>query len=210
MQNKTWLFIFILITFFSIQAFSREKKFSIQTSPLFLVNDIAYLSADNDWQTNVVLADLEFQFAVSRYFNISLTYMFYFENYMDSYLEDSRGRYDEKYGQQYQCMIMPALIYRPFGKGLKGMFISAYPIAGYSYVSTEYLDDSFAHLGAGFRAGYQWVFKQGFTIQLGMGADKTWTIASEDNKGTYREKDEWHYADLPFDLGFTFRLGYSF
>jgi hypothetical protein len=39
---------------------------------------------------------------------------------------------------------------------------------------------------------------------------KAWTIPFKNNKGSYRIEDEWHLFGLPFDLNYTFRIGYSF
>ncbi|GHV71764.1 hypothetical protein AGMMS49928_25120 [Spirochaetia bacterium] len=81
---------------------------------------------------------------------------------------------------------------------------------GWTYVSTKDLDDTFTYLGFGLLSGYQWILKNGFTIQLGGGISKTWIIPFQNNKGKYRVEDEWHFFNLPFDLRLVFRLGYSF
>ena len=212
MVCKKRLFFIIIFALFSTMAFSdeNEKRFSIQTSPLFFVSDIVYLFIDNDSRTYSFLIDAEFQYAINNYFNISVLNTLYFENYLDSYLQDSNGRYNEEYGQQFQYMIIPAFLYRPFGIWLKGMYISTFPIIGWIHVSTNYLDDTFTHLGLGLMGGYQWVFKNGFTVQLGTGLSKTWIIPFTNNKSNFRPGDEWHFFNWPIDLRFTFRLGYSF
>jgi len=51
MVGKKRLFIIILFVQFSSMAFSdeeKEKRFSIQVSPLLIVSDIVYLFIDND------------------------------------------------------------------------------------------------------------------------------------------------------------------
>jgi hypothetical protein len=133
MVNKKRLFIIIIFALFSTMAFSddNEKKISIQASPLFFVSDIAYLFIDNDSKTYSFLIDAEFQYAINNYFNISVTNTLYFENYLNSYLQDGKGRYNEEYGQQSQYIIIPAFLYRPLGIWLKGMYISAFPIIGW-------------------------------------------------------------------------------
>jgi hypothetical protein len=204
--------IAILFSFLSVLAFSdeNEKRISIQTDPLLYVTDITYLFIDNDRRTFVIAADVEFQYALNKNFGVSVVNTLFFENYLDSFLENSNGRYDEKYGNQFQIMFNPAFMYRPFGTRLKGMYISAFPIIGWTHVSTKYLNDSFTHLGLGLSSGYQWILKNGFTIQLGAGISKTWIIPFKNNKGEYRVEDEWHLFDLPIDLNYTFRIGYSF
>jgi hypothetical protein len=165
---------------------------------------------DNDPKTVAIAADVEFQYAINKNFGISVTNTLFFENYLDSFLENNNTRYDEDYGFQFQCMLHPAFLYHPFETWLKGMYISTFPIIGWTHVSTKYLDDSFTHLGLGLSSGYQWIFKNGFTIQLGAGISKAWIIPFKNNKGAYRAEEEWHLFGLPVDLDYTFRIGYSF
>jgi hypothetical protein len=204
--------IIILILFLPAAAFSdeNERRISIQANPLLHAIDIAYLFMDTDPKTFVITTDVEFQYAVNNYFSISVANTLFFENYLDSYFENSNGRYHEEYGFQFQCMFNPALLYRPFGTVLQGMYISVFPIIGWTYVSTKHLDDSFTHWGLGLSSGYQWVFKNGFTLQLGAGISKAWIIPFKNNNGVYRAEEEWHLFGLPIDLNYTFRIGYSF
>jgi hypothetical protein len=212
MLSKKWVLIIMLIVHCSAVVYSdeNEQRFSIQTSPLLCAGDIAYLFTDNDSKTYPFLLDAEFQYAINNYFNISLTAALYTENYLYSYAENSGGRYNAQYGQQFQYMIIPAFLYRPFGTWLKGMYIGAFPIIGWTHVSADYLDDNFFHLGLGLTGGYQWIFNNGFTVQLGAGLGKTWIMPYAHNKSNFRTEDEWHLFGLPFDLRLTIRLGYSF
>jgi hypothetical protein len=211
MQVKAIL-ISLLFSFLAVSAFSgeNEKKFSIQVDPIIYAIDIAYFFVDTDSKTFAFATDVEFQYAIDKNFGISVSNTLFFENYLDSFLENSNGRFDEDYGFQFQCMFNPALLYKPFGTWMKGMYVSALPIIGWTHVSTKHLDDSFTHLGLGLSSGYQWIFKNGFTVQLGAGMSKAWTIPFKNNKGSYRVEDEWHLFGLPFDLNYTFRIGYSF
>lgn len=212
MSMKKNIFISILIILFSSIAFTQEpeKIFSIQVSPLLIVSDITYLFIDNEIETNAFLLDVEFQYAINNYFNFSITNIFYFENYSYSYMENSGGRFNTQYSKQFQYMVIPSFIYRPLGTWLKGWYISGFPIIGWTHVLTDYFNDGFTHLGIGINGGYQWMLKNGFTIQLGSGVSKTWIIPFSDNKSNFRTEDEWHLFGLPFDLCFTIRLGYSF
>jgi len=213
MVGKKGLFIIILLVKYSTMAFSEEgneKKFSIQTSPLLITSDIAYLFMDNDNKTYAFSIDAEFQYALNRYLNVSIANTLYFENYMSSYQENSSVRFNIKYGQQFQYMIIPSFLYRPLGTWLKGFYVSGFPIIGWTHVSTEYLDANFTHLGLGLAGGYQWIFKNGFTLQLSTGLSKIWIIPFSNNKSDFRTEDEWHLFGLPFDLRFIIRLGYSF
>jgi hypothetical protein len=107
--QQKWLFIFIIFVKLSATTFSdeNEKRFSIQASPLLLASDITYFFMDNDRKTYAFLVDAEFQYAINNYFNVSIAGAFYFERYLSGYLENSNGRYNEKYGQQFQYMIIP-------------------------------------------------------------------------------------------------------
>jgi hypothetical protein len=100
----------------------------------------------------------------------------------------------------------PAFLYRPFGAWLEGWYINGFPVIGWTYVSTKNLSDRFTHLGLGLSSGYQWIFKNGFTLQLGGGVSKTWIIPFKNNKGEF---EEWHFFNLPVDFRLTFRLGYT-
>ncbi|GHV36041.1 hypothetical protein AGMMS49546_00600 [Spirochaetia bacterium] len=208
--KKIWIILFF--SFLPLLVFPQEndKRFSIQTNPLQYAADIAYLFMDNDTKTFVIATDVEFQYAINKDFSISVANTLFFENYLDSFLENSKARYNEDYGLQFQCMFYPAVLYRPFGTRMKGAYMSAFPIIGLTSVSTKHLNDGFAHLGLGLSAGYQWIFKNGFTLQLGAGMSKTWIIPFMNNKGTYRTQDEWHLLGLLIDLNYTFRIGYSF
>jgi hypothetical protein len=46
---------------------------SIQASPLPSISDIVFLFTDNDTKTFVIGTDIEFQHAINRYFNVSIT-----------------------------------------------------------------------------------------------------------------------------------------
>jgi hypothetical protein len=90
------------------------------------------------------------------------------------------------------------------------MYVSVFPIFGWTRVSVKYQNDSFTHAGLGFLPGYQWVLANGFTIQLGAGINKVWIIPARNNKGEYREKNERRLLNLPVDVRLLFRIGYSF
>jgi hypothetical protein len=207
--KKQITFFLLLAACLSEPAFSEdtEKRMSIQAGPLPYIADIVFLFMDNDIKTFVIGTDVEFQYAINRYFNVSITNTLYFENYLDSYLQDSGGRYDEDYGKQFQCMFTPAFLYRPLGTWLRGWYISGFPIIGWTHIATKNLSDNFVHAGLGLSSGYQWILKNGFTIQLGGGISKTWIIPFKSNKGEF---EEWHLFNVPVDFLLTFRLGYTF
>jgi len=94
--------------------------------------------------------------------------------------------------------------------GFSNIIVEGYT-RNYGYWSIEEypnINENFTLLGIGFSAGYQWIFRNGFTISLGGGGQKIWSIASNKNTGIYREAE--NLFKLPFALILTFRLGYSF
>jgi hypothetical protein len=185
-----------------------DKRMSLRVNPVVYATDLAFLFVDNDPKTFAMATDVEFQYALNHKFSVSVVNTLFFENYLDSYFENSNGRYNEDYGFQFQCLFQPALLYRPYGRGMRGLSVSAFPLVGWTTVSTKHLDDAFTHLGLGAAIGYQWIVKTRWTLQAGAGASKTWTLPFSNNKGSY--EDGWHFLGLPVDLHYTFRVGYLF
>jgi hypothetical protein len=214
---KKVLSTIILIVVFS-SAFAQEERnrsFSFQTN-LFVLMDLI-LNIGDDPETTYLSAEFEFQYALNNYFVLSFTPYFSFFKHMSRGYLDSYGNFTQKfYGKQWQLLLTPGIIYKPFGTGLKGMFIGLYPTIGWANISQDSsfgsfgnyyetfpaINDNFTLLGFGLLSGYQWVFKNGFTIALGGGVRKIWQIESKDNTGLYS-------AILPPIL-IHLRLGYSF
>jgi hypothetical protein len=220
MKQKVLCAVFLVIMLSSV--FAQEEKlrsFSFQVNPFVYLTDFISLGTDDDSETYSVALEFEFQYAINNFLNISISPQFSVNRSWYVIYSDS----DTYYTNRTQFSITPGLLYRPFRTRLKGMYIGVYiPIGfsnikregytaeiGYGLVYTEPdVNDDFILLGIGGSAGYQWVFKNGFTISLGAGGQKIWAIASDDNIGTYRETE--NLFKLPFALTLTFRLGYSF
>jgi hypothetical protein len=224
-------FILILCFFLSNSVFGQEKNtenltednetqsansqknpsFSVQANPLLHLLNLLGLFG----------FELEFQYAINDYLNISINPQFSFSK---SGVESYNRTYDE---EQMTITLTPGILFRPFKTRLRGMYAGIYmpvgweniTVEGYTrpyYVFTETepditeidINDNFMLLGIGTSIGYQWVFNNGFTISLGVGGQKVWQIESKNNTGEYLEKK--HLFDLPFDLTLAFRLGYSF
>ena len=84
MKKRHWfrlLFLCLSVTIFSDE---KEKTFSIQGNPLIYTADIVYLFSDNDIKTFIISTDVEFQYAINQYFNISVVNTIFFENYLSS------------------------------------------------------------------------------------------------------------------------------
>jgi len=60
-------------------------------------------------------------------------------------------------------------------------------------------------LGINAGTGYQWGFKNGFTMSLGGTFGKVWDIGDKNNTGEYNDSTQ-----RIFDFNFNFKLGYSF
>ena len=204
-------FLFILLTIIvNIGLFSEEienysknedkdRKWTIQTSPHYYIADIFLLRAGRSGKpdTGVLILDLEGQYKINDLFNVSLT--------LSSLIGFSRN--------DWEIYIEPMFIYRPLKTGLKGFFIGIYPIIGfmksYNYDYLFYTD-----LGIGLNIGYKWIFRNGFTLQLGGGIGRTWMIPSwtwyselgRDGLFTPDGRLIQDYVDVNFDL----KIGYSF
>jgi len=175
----------------NILIFSQEndKKFTIQTSPFSYVLDLIYIGEG----TTRFIMDLEGQYKINENINVSLTLSFFVDN--------------DYYVNNFQINIKPMFVYRPFGTGLKGFYIGIYPNIGWQTYK-EYL---WTEIGIGINTGYKWILNNGFTIQLGTGIGKTWSIHEEkpyyighiNSDGSIPLKNfDFHILD--------FKLGYSF
>jgi len=157
-----------------------------------------------------LLTGFEFQWALTKYWNISVEPRFGI--FKDAGIENGFG-----YGSAVKpddfpnrekithVTINPGVLYRPFGTMLKGMYIGLYPTIGWKNVSLETIDDNYFVLGITGGAGYQWLFNNGFTIALGGAIGTTTGIPNNNNSGQY---DELLKPSLDFIL--NIKLGYSF
>ena len=218
------LFVFLLPSIFAES--ENDFTFSFQASPGIYLMDLISLGTIDNSEIFTIMLDLEFQYAINDYINISIVPQFNFDLYARYSDEDT---YYAKYNR---FTLTPGLLYRPFGTRLKGMYVGVYVPIGWSnnqqdgyreligwttingvvvnetYLVYPNINDNFFLIGTGLSAGYQWILKNGFTISLGAGGEKIWSIASDNNTGNYREVK--NLFKLPFDIAYTFRLGYSF
>jgi hypothetical protein len=164
-----------------------EKKFTIQTSPALFLFDLAYVVDYSDyysvdgkrrkdlpgWKEIGFIMDLEGQYKINDSMNVSLTVSFF----RREYFREIDG---------FQMNIKPMFIYRPYKTGLSGFYIGLYPGIGwdkfeyYDYDrdldTLEYLKYNLIEIDIGLNTGYKWVFKNGFTLQLGAGIGKTFIL----------------------------------
>jgi len=204
---KKIFFIFAVILMISQNAFSQsaEKKFTIQTSPLLWFVDV--FSEDDD---TLFAIDLEGQYKITERVNISLTLSFLIDNHT---VADDSEYYDVDTSNKenvYQINFKPMFIYRPFETGIKGFYLGLYPHVGLLHVDNNKETQFYTELGFGINVGYKWVFRGGFTMQLGNGIGKTFSIPKGSWQYTYI------YSDGRIPMSQTdihlldFKLGYSF
>jgi hypothetical protein len=215
MKKFCFLFLLTAITF-SVFAQAPEqeyeRKFSIQIDPLMYIGDIVLLLAtrNNDDVYNF-LGGFEFQYALTKYWNISIEPRFgiYKSSGIDrgfgygSYLNlDDFSREDIITHLTFN----PGVLFRPFGSTLKSLYVGLYPTIGWKNVSVgDTVNDNYFVWGITGGAGYQWVFKNGFTIALGGAIGTTAGIPDNNNTGKY---DKFFKPGL--DLILNTKLGYSF
>ena len=217
------LFLFILLAIIvNIGLFSEEienysknedkdRKWTIQTSPHYYIADIFLLTMAGSRgipDTGALIIDLEGQYKINDLFNISLAFS-YFTFF---------------YHNDWQIHIKPMFIYRPLKTGLKGFYIGLYPIIGLFDIKTglEIFNENGSmewinygrsvEIGVGLDIGYKWVFKRGFSLQLGGGIGKACEIPSFSGfliRSDGRVSLDFFDIDI-LDLSFDLKLGYSF
>jgi hypothetical protein len=197
------IFLIIINTFIFSQSSENEnvdKKFTVQSSPLCLLLNIIALGQGIEDRTYFMM-DIEGQYRINDIFNIAFTFSFTITN--NFYF----------YGNDYQINFKPMFIYRPLGTGLRGFFIGFYPTIGwYSRQNVSYEGYyPLINIGFGFDIGYKWVFKNGFTLQLGGGIGKSWFIPEKYSYVSYVMASDSRlvFPKLDFHI-IDFKLGYSF
>ena len=208
---KKICFLLILLCILNASIFSQEndKLFTIQSSPIALIFYLINLGIDIE--DIYFLMDLEGQYKINDIINLSLTlsfliYNYYKYSYYDyPYIENS---YLEK---TFQFIVKPMVIYRPFKTGLKGFYIGLYPVIGWHTFDSKRDDISLrTEIGIGINTGYKWIFNNGFTLQLGTGIGKSWSIPERPNFYAGLKSDGRLSLDR-FDLYILdLKLGYSF
>ena len=199
---KKCLICLFMITIVCFGLFSEEddRNFTIQTSPGLYVADIVFLGLGSPF----LMMDLEGQYKINDFLNISLALSFLID-------------FKDFGGTNYQVHIKPMLIFRPLRTGLKGFFIGLYPVFGFTdYAYTTQISmnggrNFYYEVGGGVNAGYKWVFRNGFTLQLGGGVGKSFLLP---HTGGIMENlaftSDGRMLLPPIDIGFDFKIGYSF
>lgn len=231
MNMRRFLLLSILFLHGILFSKETERNFSIQFNPIIYFADIfqllfhggchhgGYCPPEGDTPNKIsdnyfILADIELQYAINKYFGLSVVGTFDYSKKPSSYSADVNGIYDREYKKELVYMVRTAAMYRPLGTGLKGMYIGVYPIMERYNIYTKHYDNYYTRLGVGVSSGYQWIIS-GVTLQLGAGINKLWTLSSKNNKGEFRlPKGDPDFAKIDKIFGIevpvTIRLGYSF
>ena len=203
---KKSLFILTLILVINQNMFSQdaEKKFTIQSSPLLWFSDI-FVDDSND---SLFVMDLEGQIKVNNSVNISLTLSFLLDSHTNEYYDTVYTRQKENV---YQANFKPMFVYRPFETGLKGFYLGFYPSIGILHVENKYKTELYTEFGLGMNWGYKWIFRNGFTMQLGNGISKTFSIPEGSRQYISLNSDGRISVSHSTDIHLLdFKLGYSF
>ena len=214
---KKIFFIFAVILVINQNMFSQnaEKKITIQSSPLLLFSDIFVADSDD----SLFAVDLEGQFRITSNINFSLTLSFLYDNHAvdcySDYEDDSDSDYyyrDNSHKENvYQANIKPMFVYRPFETGLRGFYLGFFPNVGFLYVETNPENLFFTEIGFGIDWGYKWIFRNGFTMQLGNGISKTFSIPEGSRQYISLNSDGRISVSHSTDIHLLdFKLGYSF
>jgi len=205
---KKVFFIVAVFLMISHNVFSQNKdrKFTIQASPLLWFIDIFSVEDDD----LLFAMDVEGQLKLTNSVNLSLTLSFLIDNHtVTNYSEELEN--DISYKENiYQINLKPMFILRPFDTGIRGFYLGFYPNVGLLHVENNDKDQFYTELGFGINVGYKWVFKSGFTMQLGGGIGKTFSIP----EGSYKYVPIYSDGRVPLthtDIHLLdFKLGYSF
>jgi hypothetical protein len=188
---------------------STDKICTIQMSPFLLFSDIFVGNINEE----LFIVDLETQFKLSNYSNISITLSFlYNDRTVNEYNYDpvTDQEYNYDYTETYfQAGFKPMYIYRPFGTGLKGFFLGFYPNLGFRYYTIGNNNMLYTEVGFGMNLGYKWVADSGFTMQIGGGIGKTFSFPKKTDQDTFINSDG-RITILRSDISIDFKLGYSF
>lgn len=204
------LFCLSLALFLALSLWAEEnppKKYSLQASGVDALSNLAYLFIDDDAATCAFNANFTFMYALTKEFSLGAGCEFYFENYLNSFKQNSDGRYDQDYDQYFTFLLRPEFFYFPFKNYLKGFYLSAYPKIGFSTINYSQGFKGFFDIGLGTSCGWQHITKSGFTLNACMGAGRTWKFSSSSSLAS---STDFHLFGLPFDLYMDCSLGWSF
>ena len=206
-MKKVFLFYLLFMITFSVFSQSSktetDRKFSFQIDPLFCVLGFGYLIVSG---FSCFMLDFEFQYALNSNFCLSVEPRFGKARNVYLYYAGSgivlNGPLD---GEFTSFTLDLGLLYKPFSRKLEGWYIGIYPITGWKNNTTAFYDNNSFIIGAKGGSGYQWIFRNGFTMTVGGAIGYTWDIGSKNNIDIVYGVYENHLSG-----GINFKLGYSF
>jgi hypothetical protein len=168
--------------FFVVHLYSQERnyKFSVQISPVNFFSQIL----EDEFQI-----EFDFHFKIHDYWNIMLR------------PNISIGNFEQN---DISLSLMPGMIFRPFGGGLRGIYIGFYPNVGWQNITIDNVNNNYLIIGVGAEAGYSWIFNNGFTFTLGGGVIKNRRFELNGAQRQIEEENIWQNVHLTALLGFSF------
>jgi len=161
------------------------------------MTDLIFLGIGSDsLSSSLFVMDMEGQYKINDIFNVSLTSSFFV---LGSNIDD----------KIFQFILKPMFVYRPFGTGLEGFYVGLYSNVGWQSLDSWDEKESWADIGFGINSGYKWIFNNGFTLQLGTGIGKTWTLSDRTDYSFLNSDGRITLPNLDI-LILDFKLGYSF
>lgn len=203
MKKLSFFLLFITLTL-SVKA----QTYSFQINSVLYSLDLISLTTSTDPDRYDYIWQFEFQYAINNYFNISLEPQFGIrKGLMEPYSDN------ESYSKNTSILLLSAVLFRPFGSRLKGMYVGVYPVTGWRNWKSDNSSDNYAVFGYGFLSGYQWIFKNGFTLSLGGGLQREWIVkpGTKPARTSFLLGNNTLFDERPiFDIKMDIKLGYSF
>jgi len=219
--------LIMVLVIISASIINAQEKYSFQVKPFMYIFS-GVLSVYNENPSYTV--DIEFQYAINNDFtlfiNPSFVNAFSFLTVKTAWSgsSGSNEHYDTTFYSCNGLNLITGLLYRPFGSGLRGLYFGGFPVIGWGYISinNEKIRDFF-NFGYMIETGYEWIFKNGFTITLGAGISKIFhtpitpvlvAVNSPAVGNDYFKYNNNPYGfnlwKLPFDPRLRVSIGYSF
>jgi len=213
----------LLLSVILIANTNAEENFSIQFNPLLFPTLTLICNMDIDFMPDedkgsersspfCFVADVQFQYAINKKFTLFISPSFVREA---GGLEINGTTHYRNNGLDF----ITGLLYRPYGTGLRGMYLGIFPVIGWGYITRdEKIIKDFLNIGYMTEIGYEWIWKKGLSLTLGFGICKIRQIPSSpsvfapeiDEIVEYENFWGVNLWELPFDIRMRFSTGYSF
>jgi len=169
----------LFFLFFSIHL-NAEERFSFQSKPtLYFIPVVqsvlppVIFGVEPQWKPFIIIIDIEFQYALTEKFALFINPVFA-QGFWKYAAIEGDAYFNDYYSSN--CLdFVTGFLYRPFGTGLRGMYLGIFSIIGWGYVNHGYFDNGseraadFLNLGFIAEIGYGWIFKNGFSLTIGAG-----------------------------------------